>query len=201
VKDEWGGGIQFLSVIWRPSTITVGTWSWDWKFDSPTDSPEIIVDFMSLTQHNWAMNSRGKNYGIYVGHLEESEIWLYADDKFPGGELYLDRYLSSKLTKKNTWHHVDVTRNEDGIIRVFADGVFVLEADNQRYTESTSFGIMLERSWRGDGVIDNIVVSDTIDIEPSTAKVEVQKKGIPGFPLESILMGLITVALILWMIQ
>jgi hypothetical protein len=193
--------VMFLSVIWHPSTVAVGTWSWDWMFDSPNDSPEIVVDFMSMTQHTFVMNSRGKNYGIYAGHLDENEFVLYADDKWYIGEIFYERYMSIAATKKNKWHHIDVTRNEDGLIRFYADGVLAIELTNNRYTESVAFGVMLEHSWRGDGVIDNIVVSDTIDIDPSTAVEEEKQQGIPGFPIESILTGLIAGASIIWLIQ
>jgi hypothetical protein len=190
-----------LSVIWHPSRVSVGTWSWDWMFDSLNESPELIVSFFSLTQHGFSMGQIGKNYGIYCGHLEQSELWLYENDKFPGSEAVLGRYSSTKGTRRGVWHHVDVTRNEDGLFRVYADGVLVMETENNRYTEPVSFGVMLEHSWRGDSVVDNIIVSNTIDIDPSMAVEEEKQQGIPGFPFESILAGLIAGALIIWMVQ
>ena len=75
-----------------------------------------------------------------------------------------------------------------------------IDVIDETYSESVSFGVMLEHSWRGDAVIDNIVVSDTIDVEPSTDKEE-KKQIIPGFTFESVIIGLVVGALILWVMQ
>jgi hypothetical protein len=153
---------------------------------------------MSLTQTTWVLNPRSISecYGVYVGWFRPDKIELYVDLKYPGaGELLS---LTHSPSRPRTWYHVDVIRDDEGRIRVYVDGVMKINEVDSTHSESYFLGVMLEHSWRGDAVIDNIVVSDTIDIEPPPKK---ESKGIPGFPLESIILGLASGAVLLWSLQ
>jgi hypothetical protein len=157
----------------------------------------MAVNFMSLTQTTWVLNPRSISecYGVYVGWFRPDKIELYVDLKYPGaGELLS---LTHSPSRPRTWYHVDVTRDDEGRIRVYVDGVMKIDEVDSTLSESVFLGVMLEHSWRGDAVIDNIVVSDTIDIEPQ----ERQRTGIPGFPLESTILGLVSGAVLLWINQ
>jgi hypothetical protein len=183
-----------MSGMYHPSTVSVGTWSFDFKCEGIADCPELIVDFMSLTQHRMDFGSQGENYGFYIGWFRTSSYELYKNAKYPNDELALKIYQSNSGTEMNKWHHVDITRDEDGTIRVYVDGELGIDLVDKTHSESNYFGVNLEYSERGKAIIDNIVVSDTIDIVPPP------KKGfnIPGFPFESLITGLVSIAILIW---
>jgi hypothetical protein len=188
---------QYLSLAYYPSTVSVGTWSFDYMYDGSRDVPELAVNFMSLTQTTWVLNPRsiGECYGVYVGWFRPDKIELYVDLKYPGaGELLS---ITQSPTKPRTWYHVDVTRDDEGLICVYVDGVLKIDEVDSTHSESVFFGVMLEHSFRGDAVIDNIVVSDTVDVVPQ----ERTRTGIPGFPLESTILGLVSVAVLLFRLR
>jgi len=63
------------------------------------------------------------------------------------------------------WHHIDITRSSDGRICVYNNGTFVYDTVDESVTSTSElFEVYIE------GAIDNIVVSDTVDIvaPPST---------------------------------
>jgi hypothetical protein len=183
-----------MSGMYHPSTVSVGTWSFDFKCEGKSDSPEFIIDFISLTQHRMNTGSIGKNYGFYIGFVRPQQYEIYRNTKYPSAEKALQICQSHSGTELNKWHHVDITRDEDGRIRVYVDGVMGINHVDKTYSESMYLGVNLEYSPRGKAIIDNIVVSDTIDVEPSP------KKGfnIPGFPFESLITGLVTVTILIW---
>ncbi len=190
----------FLSVMYHPSTIAVGTWSFDFMFDSPSESPVIVVDFMSQTQHQYLGTSRGNNYGFYVGNEYPAQVVLYQDAHFQGpGGSFVERHTTFSGTERQKWHHIDITRDEEGRLRVYIDGDLGIDVVDKAYSESSFLGVMLEHSRRGDAVIDNIVVSDTIDVEPSQS--EEGSRGIPGFPFESVIIAIVVGVFIFWRMQ
>ncbi|MHA2428993.1 MAG: hypothetical protein ACXADB_13300 [Candidatus Hermodarchaeia archaeon] len=186
---------QYLSLAYHPSTVSVGTWSFDYMYDGSLDAPELAVNFMSLSQATWVLGSTGECYGVYVGYQRPDKIDLYVDLKYPSAWKLLS--ITQSPTKPRTWYHIDVTRNDEGRICVYVDGVMKIDEVDSTHSESVFLGVMLEHSWRGDAVIDNIVVSDTIDVEPQERK----RTGIPGFPSESVTIGLVVGAVLLLRLQ
>jgi hypothetical protein len=186
-----------MSGMYHPSTVSVGTWSFDFMCTGTGECPELVVDFMSLTQHRMDVGVLGKSYGFYVGWWRFESYELYKDSNYPTSGKAIQIHKSFSGTEMNKWHHVDITRNEDGRFCVYVDGDLGIDVVDKTNTESNYLGVHLEYSERGKAFIDNIVVSDSIDIEPPP------KKGfnISGFPFESLIIGLVTGAIIYWIMQ
>ena len=62
------------------------------------------------------------------------------------------------------WHHIDVTRNTTGWFSVYHNGSPIMEGKDTDIDTSELFWLQFEE-WQ---MIDNVVVSDTIDITPTT---------------------------------
>jgi hypothetical protein len=64
------------------------------------------------------------------------------------------------------WQHINVTRNSDGRICIYDNGTLVIDyVDNSVISTSDYFSFWSARP----AIIDNIVVSDTVDIQPPAA--------------------------------
>ena len=139
------------------------------------------------------------HYGNVVNDTnEESYSRAREDVQFPGGTA-IEKFFTPSYTISNEWRHVDITRDEDGRIVIYVDGEVVFDVVDKGYMESKYFGVHLEYSERGNSYIDNIVVSDTVDIEPPEKKE--QSNQIPGFSIESLLTGFTLTILFLWFYQ
>jgi hypothetical protein len=111
------------------------------------------------------------------------------------------------------WHHIDVTRDPDGIFDVYFDDELIMHVEDDE-PEFGMFSTFRFESPSGPE-IDNVVVLDAYDIETarewtepepepeSEPEPEQQPKpgGIPGFTVESVILGLTVGAFILWMVQ
>jgi len=65
----------------------------------------------------------------------------------------------------STWHHIDITRELDGKFSFYLDTILIFEVVNNNINTSDSF---IFTSNQNGAYIDNIVVSDTVDIKPPT---------------------------------
>jgi hypothetical protein len=157
---------SILSQAFHPSKVYTGTWSFDYKLEYSSTCPELAVNFIGVTATVWDISSaQGKDYGFYLGWYRPGEYELYKNMKFPGAQV-LSLCSSDSSYEKDVWHHVDITRGEDGRFCVYVDGVLGIDLVDKEHMESNYFGVYLEYSDRGRVLIDNIVVSDTVDIDP-----------------------------------
>ncbi len=202
VNEKYLEDYYQLSCAFTHSTVTVGTWSFDIMFDCTGEYPEIAIEFMTKKQTKWSlgMSPLGEVYGIYAGWGYPGVYEFYTEPRFPGA-VKIDMFPTVQGTKRKVWHHIDITRNDQGQIHFYIDGVLGFERTDDRVTESYYFGVMLDYHWRGKTYIDNIVVSDTIDVHPSEAASARKSISVPGFPIESALIGLFLVSIILWSIK
>ena len=187
------------SGAYHPSTVSIGTWSFDFLLNS-SDTPEIALEFLNLEQNKWSLDEMGgkqfKSYGFYAGWSYPGQYKILKNPRFPNSiELALVR---APHDIENVWHHVDITRDENGRIVVWVDGELIADLVDTEHEESKYFGVHLEYSHRGYSYIDNIVVSNTIDIEPPQ---KTQSNQIPGFSIESITLGLVSGAILLWILR
>jgi hypothetical protein len=194
-------GFELMSIAYYPSTVAFGTWSFDFMIESETKGhPDILVEFVSLTKNRWSYSfANGQCIGFTIGPMsqkdpEQDRAFFEIFKNVDRHSVTWLEFLEFPIPERNEWHHVDITRDKDGHISVFLNGELKLEATNKDYSESRYFGVWLEYSSKGQTIIDNIVVSDTVDIEPPEKE---QSSQIPGFPIESLIVGLVLVILLL----
>ena len=81
---------------------------------------------------------------------------------------------------------IAITRDANGQFYVYINDTLAMQFVDTTYDTSNYFVIMAEQ----DTAIDNIIVSDTIDIPPPTTP-NGEPPGIPGFPVVTIGTGLL----------
>jgi hypothetical protein len=92
-----------------------------------------------------------------------------------GGALLLRKFLNGSTStstppgfyvSSSAWQHINITRNQDGRICIYDNGTLVRDVtDNSVIPTSKYFAFYSARG----AIIDNIVVSDTVDIQPPAA--------------------------------
>jgi hypothetical protein len=138
-----------------PSTVTFGTWSADVLIPEKTGTTNDITFIASQgdTEMEWS------TMWMTVEHLPNTVIALYTS-----GEPSLHGVVNIGENGKITgWHHVDITRDENGNIKIYFDGELQIDSVVDYPHESDYFGVFF---YEGSG-IDNIVVrNQVIDIQP-----------------------------------
>jgi len=139
-------GPESFNVITCPSYgPSTGTWSFDLLANGWT-----VVYFVGNTQQDLIVLCTGQDY--YVQRIDVVN-GSYSSVKFSG--------------KASAWQHLNVTRNQDGRICVYNNGTLVADYVDSTYVPPPDFFEFYCTG--GEAAIDNIVVSDSVDIEPSVS--------------------------------
>ena len=160
-------GLSSYYIIVHPSSVTTGTWSFDVTglLDTATPYYETRVLFMCVKPVPYAgwngmgvPTRGGDSRGGHAHYIEvfgsvagEDQAWDLGDAKLPSD------------TDMLAWQHIDITRSSDGRICVYVNGTLLLDVTDTRITTSNYFCFATSLS---ASAIDNIVVSDTVDIQP-----------------------------------
>jgi len=127
-------------IINKTSTIAYGTWSFDVKLQNEKNL------YLSFIDYNSTFATFGYYYELQIRPRTSSVRFIYE-------ELH------------STWHHIDITRELDGKFSFYLDTILIFEVVNNNINTSDSF---IFTSNQNGAYIDNIVVSDTVDIKPPT---------------------------------
>ncbi len=169
------GNIGMASRGYHTSTVATGTWS----FDVHCGYLGIGIQFISIEIGDPLIEYY--SYDITIsGRMEQIYFfrhWNYVPTR-------LGNYTPPTILG---WHHFDITRDAEGQFYVYINGTLAMEFVDTTYDTSNYFVIQAEQ----DTAIDNIVVSDTVDIPPPTNTNGEPPLGIPGFPTVTIGAGLI----------
>ena len=160
-------GTGDLNFVYHPSSVATGTWSFDISSetfalvyfmcsDGAIDQVNpISIDriahpdpacFLTI---NWVTDSVGLYRSIRDGDRSD-DVRLAAYDSKTGF---------------SGWQHIDVTRNSDGRICVYHEGDLIIDTVDRSITSITTSQFFA--FWSSEeAAIDNIVVSNTVDILP-----------------------------------
>jgi hypothetical protein len=98
--------------------------------------------------------------------------------------------------KVSAWQHLNVTRNQDGRICVYNNGTLVADYVDATVVPAPEFF----KLWSaGEAAIDNIVVSDTVDIQPSDVPFYMQPWFIPS--IAAIVVVILVVVIVVLLIH
>lgn len=134
------------------SSVASGTWSFDLLVGTETD-----IFFM----YNPLQNQENQYEGLEILWFG-THIRLYSYSSFynAGSERLGEFIFSSSISG---WQHLDITRSIDGRICIYHNRNLILDVvDPATITSSVAFVYLP----LGEAAIDNIVVSNTVDIEP-----------------------------------
>jgi hypothetical protein len=131
--------------IGHVSTVTNGTWSFD----------ELVGGGIVV----WLMHDNVEQ-GLVVASYFDTDgfhLRLYSVSS-KGSNVIGDYIFNSGIS---SWQHIDVTRNVDGRTCLYLNGTLLIDVVDQAVIKSWFF----EYLPYGVAAIDNIVVSNTIDIQ------------------------------------
>jgi hypothetical protein len=185
-----------FSCIIHPSPVTTGTWSFDVYLGSLLGSQPSNPGFWFMMDMEVpVVKSRAEEFGPYIDlslyiYARERGLWFAVFEGctgyglrfapgmasqirllFSNGE-HTDRCAESPSSEEymkveDGWHHIDVTRNSDGRICIYLDEMLYVDAvQTGGGTTSNYFVLYILTPGVARTLIDNIVVTDTIDIEP-----------------------------------
>ncbi len=144
----------------HPSSVAYGTWSFD-VYITDTPGHHFYVWFMI---NDWA-SSPGSVYGYDIAILRKGyELLKRAGDVAWDGTIVLDD-VTLGPGHYSGWKHIDVTRDADGHFYVYGNGTLLMEKVDTETTTSTHFRFGSEAG----PALDNVVVSNTVDITPVPA--------------------------------
>ncbi|MFX1317554.1 MAG: hypothetical protein ACFE9D_00325 [Promethearchaeota archaeon] len=146
------------------SNVVYGTWSFDWtvsKSQDTYDSVEIMFTDLegdyNLTGPFTGYHMTG--YTLILDTVQNNEMYI---EKLNGNEgIKLARY--NFTTRPSGLHHIDISRDLTGQFHVYFDSQLVLQVADNEITSSEKFNFV---SFQGNSSIDNIVVSNSVDIIP-----------------------------------
>jgi hypothetical protein len=140
-----------------PSTVNVGTWSADILIPDRTGTTNDITFIASQgdAEMEWS------TMWMTIEHLPNTVIALYDSGEYsPNFHGVSTIGENGKITG---WHHVDITRDESGNMKIYFDGELQIDNVVDYPYESDYFVAFF---YEGSG-IDNIVVrNQVIDIQP-----------------------------------
>jgi hypothetical protein len=136
------------------STVTNGTWSFD-----------VLVGEGIVV---WLMYD-SVEYGLVVASfIDTFGTHLRLDSVSSAGANVSGEYIFNGGI--SSWQHIDVTRNLDGRTCVYLNGTLCIDVVDHVVRKSWFFMLDAYR----DDAIDNIVVSNTVDIEPPSPPLYMQ---------------------------
>jgi len=137
----------------------------------PEDLNIISIQSYGASTGTWSFDLMATGWTVVYLVLNSQQFLVVV---FTGQEYYVQRinvtnsqqYSRAKFSGKiAAWQHLNVTRNQDGRICVYDNGTLVADYVDTTYIPAQEFFEFYATG--GQAAIDNIVYSDTVDIEPS----------------------------------
>ncbi|MHA2293771.1 MAG: hypothetical protein ACXACK_16540 [Candidatus Hodarchaeales archaeon] len=194
-SQNWGQ----VSEASHNSTVAYGTWSFDWVVAEGTIHKvyDEILFIYTDREHNY--DATGVTTSDFLegisgyGLILSSSKYPYGDDIAGPGLTLLEYTNQKELVEFHGKHQfgtnlvgtyqIDITRDSQGNFKIYFDSVLYIQATDNSTTTSEKFNFL---SFRGDSQIDNITVSDSVDVSypaPASITVSVVVLGLLILPL------------------
>lgn len=175
-SDDW-------NYAYHSSTVAEGTWHFDVYHSGAYLCPYVWI----ITNDLFSEGSDNPYNGYYLHFtLSFNAIQLCRDIGMQGIDTILDQYHPPNGIQG--WWHLDITRDSTGHIYGYINDTLRLEAQDTHFDTSQYFYFeCYDRH-----ALDNVIVSNTIDIEPPT-----EPPTTPTTPTTPTFTDFITIALII----
>jgi hypothetical protein len=157
------------NLIYHESTTVVGTWSFDMRVGEST----WMNTFAFMASNIWLGNFGGEEFwffedGYYLTFGRDPTRFTFAKFQDGTGLDWATSYAYIPLAGASGWQHIDITRNNAGEMNIFINGTLRIEV-NDTDISTSDFVCFCGRGVEGYNIaIDNVTVSDSIDITPTT---------------------------------
>lgn len=153
------------AVVYRNSSTVTGTWSFDLDMTDDPDDAQVCFITKYISGKYVRDNYLVENNANYDGFRLLRWIWTGSSMS----HLILDEYdVIGGLTG---WYHFDITRDGSGRMYVYINETLAMQAVDTTHDTSSCFVFNVPTGPSGTGpAIDNVIVSDTVDISPPTTE-------------------------------
>jgi hypothetical protein len=158
------------------SSVVYGTWSFDWRVSKSQHTFDSVEIMFTDLHHNYNLTGELTafdmiGYSLILDTVTNNELLI---EKFGGTTNFI---LARRPfdTMPSGLHHIDITRDLTGRFNVYFDSVLVLTVTDNEITTSVKF---VFASFQGNSSIDNIAISNSIDIVPTDAYLPILLIGI-----------------------
>lgn len=138
-----------LSSLWRNSTSTTGTWSFDLQI--PDNHTFFIFYFMGISS---TADGFHPNTG-YAFQIDKFKVF-HLRYRYAGLNPIINSYTPTNET--NDWMHFDITRNSAGDMEIFLNHLSIITGQDNRFTTSENINFQLDNSAK----LDNVSYSQSI---------------------------------------
>jgi len=152
-QEGWGS-------ISHPSNVAYGTWSFDFKANGTEVAlgEGVSIAFVSNDVHNATEVPTGDDWSCYgfkaLGTDAGFRLYLL---KWHGGDR-TDIDYNQTLLPVEGWHHIEISRTQDGLFGLYHNGSLVIQGVDTELTTSELIVVSLSDGF----MIDNIVVDDEV---------------------------------------
>jgi len=155
-------GVSNVWRIIRPSSVAYGTWSFDALGLVNIGAPGYNTMILFVTVIPVPENAYSGLGIVLGGRIARMSLCSVLSGEVSAEELRGNRYFPEG-TNRLAWQHYDITRSSDGRICVYLNGTLVIDQTYVPMATSNYFSFVTSDA---GARIDNIVVSDTVDIPP-----------------------------------
>jgi hypothetical protein len=151
---DWG-------IISHPSEVAYGTWSFDFRFNETQVEVGTFASVMFISNYFMSLDAFDDwiTYWVYFEATTTSEFTVRLRKNVL---TILDTYET--LIPVAGWHSMNVTRDTDGLFKVYHNGDLIMQAEDTGIDSSELF------SFAGNegAIIDNVVVYDEVHTPTTT---------------------------------
>ncbi|MFW9993037.1 MAG: hypothetical protein ACFFD4_13420 [Candidatus Odinarchaeota archaeon] len=162
------------AVVYRNSTTVTGTWRFDLDMTDEPDNTQLCFITKNIdgnyVRDNYLVENNGDNDGFRLMR------WIWTGSSM--SPLVLDEYdVTGGITG---WYHFDITRDGSGQMYIYINDTLAMQAVDTTHDVSSCFVLNVPIAPSGTGpAIDNVIVSDTVDITPPTTTTTEPTSSIP----------------------
>ena len=167
-----------LSSLWRNSTASTGTWSFDLRILD--NHSFFILYFLGISATSDGLHP---NTG-YAFHIDRYKIFHLRYRQY-GSNPIISSYTPSNETKN--WMHFDITRNSTGYMEIFLNHSSIITGSDNRFTSSENINFQLDNGAK----LDN--VSYTTTKITTTTTTSNSSRNSPGFESPEIIFSFMVV--------
>ncbi|OLS29032.1 MAG: hypothetical protein HeimC2_02270 [Candidatus Heimdallarchaeota archaeon LC_2] len=155
------------------STVAKGTWSFDLKIDEIEDTHFGVAFMYTILDGKYNLSGETPvpddwtGYGLVFLTYERNDNLIGPgmnmvafDPSLFQGQQIIKKYAMPKANLTGS-HHIDITRNLLGEMKIYFDFELKFSESDTRSNSSEKVRVT---SWMGGAAIDNIRVSDTVEI-------------------------------------
>ncbi|MFX1261316.1 MAG: hypothetical protein ACFFAZ_04450 [Promethearchaeota archaeon] len=172
--SNWSAANNYLELndtiepaIWgaisHPSDVAYGTWSFDMKLNvTQLNGPIALFLFISNDMHDLDDENERITACVHFRTIEGADdaVGLSLRKVITGVGTTIADYETR--IPAAAWHHIDVTRDGSGLFTVYLNGSLVMQGIDTDIGTSEILWLWFKKGQ----MVDNVVVSDTVDIAP-----------------------------------